>query len=53
MEEVIGEIKDEFDDTVEVEFKKIDDFNFVFEGKTGWTASRDYRIYSQKRTCGI
>ena len=34
MEEVIGEIKDEFDDTVEVEFKKIDDFNFVFEGKT-------------------
>ncbi len=34
MEEVIGEIKDEFDDTIEVEFKKIDDFNFFFEGKT-------------------
>lgn len=34
MEEVIGEIKDEFDDTIEVEFKKIDDANFVFEGKT-------------------
>jgi len=34
MEEVIGEIKDEFDDTIEVEFKKIDNFNFVFEGKT-------------------
>jgi len=34
MEEVIGEIRDEFDDTIEVEFTKIDDFNFVFEGKT-------------------
>jgi len=34
MEEVIGEIKDEFDDTVEVDYKKIDDLNFVFEGKT-------------------
>jgi len=34
MEEVIGEIKDEFDDMIEVEFKKLDDFNYVFEGKT-------------------
>ena len=34
MEEVIGEIKDEFDDEVEVIFKKIDDFNYLFEGKT-------------------
>lgn len=34
MEEVIGEIKDEFDDKEEVEYKKIDDFNYQFEGKT-------------------
>ena len=34
MEEVIGEIKDEFDDDIEVEYKKIDEYNFVFEGKT-------------------
>ncbi len=34
MEEIIGEIKDEFDDEVEVVFKKIDDFNYLFEGKT-------------------
>lgn len=34
MEEVIGEIKDEFDDVREVEFKKLDDFNYQFEGKT-------------------
>ena len=34
MEEVIGEIKDEFDDEVEVVFKKIDDYNYLFEGKT-------------------
>lgn len=34
MEEVIGEIKDEFDDELEVVFKKIDDFNYLFEGKT-------------------
>lgn len=33
MEEIIGEIKDEFDDEESVN-KKIDDFNFVFEGKT-------------------
>ena len=34
MEEVIGEIRDEFDSEVEVIYKKIDDFNFLFEGKT-------------------
>lgn len=34
MEEIIGEIRDEFDDAEEVEFTKIDNFNFLFEGKT-------------------
>jgi len=34
MEEVIGDIKDEFDDEPEVLFKKIDDLNYTFEGKT-------------------
>jgi len=34
MEEVIGEIKDEFDDDEEVDYIKINDFNFIFEGKT-------------------
>ena len=34
MEEVIGEIKEEFDDEVELEYKKIDDQNYLFEGKT-------------------
>ncbi|MFT4664501.1 MAG: putative hemolysin [Polaribacter sp.] len=34
MEEVIGEIKDEFDDDSEVEYEKLDDFNYIFEGKT-------------------
>ncbi len=34
MEEVIGEIKDEFDDEEEVEFIKINASNFIFEGKT-------------------
>lgn len=33
IEEIIGEIKDEFDDEESVN-KKIDDFNFIFEGKT-------------------
>jgi len=33
MEEIIGDIKDEFDDE-ESNNKKIDDFNFIFEGKT-------------------
>mgnify|MGYP002365675923 FL=1 len=34
LEEVIGDIKDEFDDASEIDFKKIDANNFIFEGKT-------------------
>jgi len=34
MEEVIGEIKDESDDKEEVEYVKIDNWNYLFEGKT-------------------
>lgn len=34
LEEIIGEIKDEFDDDTELIYRKIDDHNFVFEGKT-------------------
>jgi putative hemolysin len=33
LEEIIGEIRDEFDED-ETDFKKLDDYNFVFEGKT-------------------
>lgn len=32
MEEIIGEIKDEFDD-LEVDYTKIDDYTYIFEGK--------------------
>jgi gliding motility-associated protein GldE len=34
MEEIVGEIKDEFDDDEEVEYVKIDDNMYIFEGKT-------------------
>ena len=34
MEEVIGEIKDEFDKEAEVIYRKIDPYNYLFEGKT-------------------
>ncbi|NNC94957.1 MAG: gliding motility-associated protein GldE [Chitinophagales bacterium] len=34
VEEVLGEIKDEFDDLVEMSFRKIDDNNYIFEGKS-------------------
>ena len=34
LEEVIGEIRDEFDDEVEVQYRQIDTYNFAFEGKT-------------------
>lgn len=34
MEEIIGDIKDEFDELKEIEYQKIDDHNYVFEGKT-------------------
>jgi len=33
MEEIIGEIKDEFDEE-DLNYKKIDNYNFIFEGKT-------------------
>jgi putative hemolysin len=33
MEEIIGDIKDEFDEE-DLHFRKIDDHNFIFEGKT-------------------
>ncbi len=34
LEEIIGEITDEFDDVDDIDYQKIDDHNFVFEGKT-------------------
>ena len=34
MEEVIGEIKDEFDEDEEVDFIKLNENNFIFDGKT-------------------
>lgn len=33
IEEVVGEIKDEFDDLIETFYRKIDDRNYIFEGK--------------------
>ena len=34
VEEIIGEIRDETDERIELEFTRIDDHNFLFEGKT-------------------
>ncbi len=34
LEEVIGEIQDEFDDIKEIGFKKIDEHSYLFQGKT-------------------
>ena len=34
LEEVIGDIQDEFDEDDEIIFQRIDDLNFVFDGKT-------------------
>ncbi len=34
VEEVVGDIKDEFDENTDGDFKKLDDRNFIFEGKT-------------------
>lgn len=34
LEEVIGDIKDEFDDVSEIDYKKIDNNNYIFEGRT-------------------
>lgn len=33
VEEVVGDIKDEFDESTDGEYKKLDDKNFLFEGK--------------------
>jgi putative hemolysin len=33
MEEIVGEIKDEFDDEVEITYTQLDERNFIFEGK--------------------
>ena len=33
LEEVIGDIKDEFDDVSEIDFKKLIINNFIFEGR--------------------
>lgn len=34
LEEIIGEIKDEFDDDNELIYRQLDDLNYIFEGKT-------------------
>lgn len=34
LEEVIGDIQDEFDDEEEIIYQQIDELNFIFEGKT-------------------
>lgn len=34
LEEVTGEIRDEFDEESEVRYRKLDDFNYLFEGQT-------------------
>lgn len=33
MEEVVGEIRDEFDEEEELEYEKLDDLNYIFDGK--------------------
>lgn len=33
MEEIIGEIKDEFDDEAEIQYQQLDERNYLFEGK--------------------
>lgn len=34
LEEVTGDIRDEFDEESEIHYRKIDDFNYLFEGQT-------------------
>jgi len=34
LEEILGEIQDEYDEKIEIEYQKLDDYNFSFEGKT-------------------
>ena len=41
LEEIVGDITDEFDDD-EISFEKIDDFTFIFEGRT--TLNDFYKI---------
>ncbi|MEI6695200.1 MAG: gliding motility-associated protein GldE [Bacteroidota bacterium] len=44
LEEIVGEINDEFDVAAEeVDFTKIDDFNYIFEGKT--TLNDFYKVF--------
>jgi gliding motility-associated protein GldE len=45
LEEVIGEIKDEFDDAQEIQYKKMDDKSYLFHGKT--------QLYDVCRVVGI
>ena len=33
MEEIIGDIRDEFDDAIDTPYKQVDHHNFIFEGK--------------------
>ena len=34
IEEIVGEINDEFDEALDADYKKIDNDTFIFEGKT-------------------
>lgn len=34
LEEVIGDIRDEFDEESEIRYRKLDDHNYLFEGQT-------------------
>ncbi|HLP95360.1 MAG TPA: transporter associated domain-containing protein [Saprospiraceae bacterium] len=34
LEEVIGDIRDEFDEESEIRYRKLDDYNYLFEGQT-------------------
>lgn len=34
LEEVTGDIRDEFDEESEIRYRKMDDFNYIFEGQT-------------------
>jgi len=34
LEEILGDIKDEYDEKIEIEYQKHDEHNFTFEGKT-------------------
>lgn len=34
LEEITGEIRDEFDEESEIHYRKLDDYNYLFEGQT-------------------